>query len=554
MSKRSKKKKEKESKQHAPSGLQYKPDRYYRLIAWGLVIAAILFIAAIRIRLLSIPLERDEGEFAYMGQLMLQGIPPYSLAANMKLPGTYAAYALIMAVFGQTIEGIHLGLLLINAGTMLLVFLLTRRLFDDCAGAVACATYGILSLSSGVNGTSAHATHFVLLPALGGIVLLLKAIERDKPLTFFLSGFFLGLSFVMKQQGIFFGIFALLYAAVAQAQKAPAPARPLLMRFLLFISGLFIPYLLTCITLYALGVFQKFWFWTVLYAARYASIQSLPEGFALFRMQVPIVIDGFYLLWILAGMGMLLVWWQRDLKSRALFMYGFFFFSFLAVCPGFYFRQHYFVLLLPAVAIFAGAAITSLHMRFSHLKNFRFLPSLVFLMFFSHGVFSQRLFFFEGSPSAVCRYMYFPNPFPESIAIADYIRNHSAPDSTIAVLGSEPQIYFYARRRSATSYLYTYSLMEHHKYALTMQQEMIQEIERSKPEYLIFVKIPFSWLRREDSETILFDWFENYKKNYTVAGIVEIVSARKTKYLWDEQAQNYYPQSDAIYVLRRKAI
>ena len=519
-----------------------------------MVIAAILFIAAIRIRLLSIPLERDEGEFAYMGQLMLQGIPPYALAANMKLPGTYAAYALIMALFGQTIEGIHLGLLLINAGTMLLVFVLTRRLFDDCAGAVACAAYGILSLSSGVNGTSAHATHFVILPALGGLLLLLKAIENDKPLTFFLSGLFLGLSFVMKQQGIFFGIFALLYAAVAQAQKAPAPARPLLMRFLLFISGLFIPYLLTCITLYALRVFEKFWFWTVLYAARYASIQSLPEGFALFRMQVPIIIDGFYLLWILAGMGMVLVWWQRDLKSRALFMYGFFFFSFLAVCPGFYFRQHYFVLLLPAVAIFAGAAITSLHMRFSHLKNFRFLPSLVFLMFFSHGVFSQRLFFFEGSPSAVCRYMYFPNPFPESIAIADYIRNHSAPDSTIAVLGSEPQIYFYARRRSATSYLYTYSLMEHHKYALTMQQEMIQEIERSKPEYLIFAKIPFSWLRREDSETLLLDWFENYKKNYTVAGIAEIVSARKTKYLWDEQAQNYHPQSDAIYVLRRKAI
>jgi len=152
MSKRSKKKEEKELKQHAPSGLQYKPDQYYRVIAWGLVIAAILFIAAIRIRLLSIPLERDEGEFAYMGQLMLQGIPPYSLAANMKLPGTYAAYALIMALFGQTIEGIHLGLLLINVSTMLMVFLLARRLFDDYAGVVACVTYGILSLSRAWTG------------------------------------------------------------------------------------------------------------------------------------------------------------------------------------------------------------------------------------------------------------------------------------------------------------------------------------------------------------------------------------------------------------------
>src|SRR3954447_20963536 len=67
-------------------------------------------IGAIRFRLLDMPLERDEGEYAYAGQLMLQGIPPYKFAYNMKLPGTYASYAFIMAVFGQTTRGIHLGL------------------------------------------------------------------------------------------------------------------------------------------------------------------------------------------------------------------------------------------------------------------------------------------------------------------------------------------------------------------------------------------------------------------------------------------------------------
>jgi len=106
MSKRTKKRTGKSSQLPTPSSLRDKSGGYYRFVAWGLVIAAILFIAAIRIRLLSIPLERDEGEFAYMGQLMLQGIPPYSLAANMKLPGTYAAYALIMVLFGQTIEAL----------------------------------------------------------------------------------------------------------------------------------------------------------------------------------------------------------------------------------------------------------------------------------------------------------------------------------------------------------------------------------------------------------------------------------------------------------------
>jgi hypothetical protein len=553
MSKRKRKKKERALPQRAPSLLQEKCGVYYHYIVWGLVVAVIIFIAAIRIRLLSIPLERDEGEFAYMGQLMLQGIPPYALAANMKLPGTYAAYALIMALFGQTIEAIHLGLLLVNVSTMLMVFFLTRRLFDDYAGVVACAAYGVLSLSPGVYGTSAHATHFVLLPALGGIVLLLKALGNDNPVTFFLSGFLLGISYLMKQPGIFFGIFALLYLIGVKTWKVRAPARPLLIQCLLFISGLSMPYLLTCLALYALGVFERFWFWTVLYAFQYASLQSLAEGIALFLPKLSIIVDGFYLLWILAGTGLFILLWEKRVRAPAPFMCGFFFFSCLAVCPGLYFRQHYFVLVLPAIAIFTGVAVRYCHTRCAHLKNAWFIPPLLFLICFFHGVFLKRVFFFTGSPVTACRYMYFPNPFPESLAVADYIRNHSEPASTIAVLGSEPQIYFYARRRSATSYLYMYSLMEKHRYARTMQQEMIKEIERSRPEYIIYAKIPFSWLRREESEMLLLQWFETYRRNYTITGIAEIVSPRETKYLWDDQAKNYRPQTNAIYVLRRNS-
>ena len=55
-----------------------------------------------RAPLLGLPFERDEGEYAYAGQLMLHGIPPYKFAYSMKFPGTYAFYAMIMSVFGQT--------------------------------------------------------------------------------------------------------------------------------------------------------------------------------------------------------------------------------------------------------------------------------------------------------------------------------------------------------------------------------------------------------------------------------------------------------------------
>src|SRR5260370_22706332 len=138
------------------------------------VIAVIIFglVVAIRIRLLGIPLERDEGEYAYAGQLMLQGIPPYKLAYNMKFPGTYAAYAAIMSIFGQTITGIHLGLLLVNAASIVLIFFLGRRLVNYTAGIAAAASSAVLSVSPSVLGFAGHATHFEMLLVLVGALLL----------------------------------------------------------------------------------------------------------------------------------------------------------------------------------------------------------------------------------------------------------------------------------------------------------------------------------------------------------------------------------------------
>src|SRR5207244_10308106 len=76
-------------------------------ICLGLIL---LFVVVVRVRLLQVPLERDEGEYAYAGQLILEGIPPYQLVYNVKFSGIYAVYALLMAIFGQTTFGIHLGL------------------------------------------------------------------------------------------------------------------------------------------------------------------------------------------------------------------------------------------------------------------------------------------------------------------------------------------------------------------------------------------------------------------------------------------------------------
>jgi hypothetical protein len=146
------------------SSFREEKERYRRQILrfarWGFAIIVFSVTVAIRIRLLGMPLERDEGEYAYAGQLMLQGTPPYKLAENMKFAGTYAAYAVIMSIFGQTTTGIHLGLLVVNAATIALIFFLGRRLMNSTAGIAAAVSYSVLSVSQSVLGFAGHATHF----------------------------------------------------------------------------------------------------------------------------------------------------------------------------------------------------------------------------------------------------------------------------------------------------------------------------------------------------------------------------------------------------------
>jgi len=522
---------------------------------YGLLLLVVLLFALVRFRLREIPLERDEGEYAYAGQLMLQGIPPYELAYNMKLPGTYAAYAGVLAIFGQTPAGIHVGLILINAVTTLLVFLLGEKLFGRLGGMVAAASYALLSTSPSVLGFQGHATHFVVVFAIAGILLLLKALESSKSLLFFSSGLLLGLAFLMKQPGVFFILFAVLYVA-RRRLIPPVNWKSLVVSTGTLIVGASLPFLLTCLLLLRAGVFRRFWFWTVSYGIQYGTREKLVDGFKLFQPMFADVVGPAAWIWMIAALGLTAVVWSGRARANAFFTISFLLFSFLAVCPGLYFRAHYFILMLPAVAILTGMAVTCAKEKLSGWHGTRILsatPVLLFLVAFSYSIFQQREFLFQMDPLEACDNLYGLTPFPAAIKIAKYVKSHSPEGSTIAVLGSEPEIYFYSHRRSATGYIYTYPLLEPQKYALDMQTEMIAEIERARPAFLVLVNVPNSWIAFTSiaSPQGLLNWAQNYvHEHYVMDGVAELGNV--TSFHWGDEARSYQPHSPfTIYVFKR---
>lgn len=508
-----------------------------RRTAWIGLAIVLVGVAVIRLRLLDVPLERDEGEYAYVGARILDGVPPFAGAYTMKLPGTPACYAVAMALFGRTIAGIRTGLLLANAATIVLVFLAARRLWGSLAGLAAAAAFAGVTLSTALLGIYGHATHFVLLAAVGGFAALLLP---ERPLAggrLLAAGALFGLAILMKQQGAVFA------ALAASALVRTGSAR----RLPWFLAGVAAPWAATAALLAAAGTFDAFWFWTVEYARRYATYSSLGHG--LERLGRRLAEAGPQLLGIallaLGGVAALVAR-GASRRDRELLpaLAGF---AFAGTATGFYFRPHYLLLMAPAIAFLAAVATERLARKRPALA----LAAIALAA--AQTVWAQRDLFFVATPTRVSRTLYAASPFPEAVEVARVLRERAAPGDSIAVLGSEPEIPFYAGLPSATGYLYMYGLMEAQPFARRMQEQLIDEIERGRPRFVVYVRTDTSWDRTVLSERLVFDWMDRYlPAHYRTIGLVEILGPEESRYRWDEEvAGTGFTDTTHLVVLER---
>ena len=535
--------------------------------AWLALGAALLLIGFVRLRLLHLPLERDEGEFAYGGQLLLRGIPPFVHLYAMKLPGIYAAYALLMALFGQSLTGIRIGLLVTHLVSTVLLFVLARRLLGGLAAAVAATAWAVAAMSPESLGMAGHATHFVVAFGLGGLLLLPPRLAT-RPGRYFLAGLLLGLAFAMKQSGAAFAAFGgvlVLWQARAyrggSGESTSLPWRPVLPRLAAYTAGVLLPVALLYVYLYASGVWELAYFWNFIYAKEYAALTPPGTGAAYLgeewaRWSLP-----YRLIWLAALLGLTAAFWSADARPARGFVWGLFAFGALAVVPGLYFRPHYFLQALPGAALACGLLAVGLAERLRARSRrgagaavtaglLGALPAVALLA-------AHRAYFFTAAPNDACRVTYFQNPFPESLPIAEYLRKNTAPGERVAVFGSEPQVFFYSGRDSATGHVYMYPLMEPQRYARAMQEQMIQQVEAARPRYLVLVSNNASWLAGPWSDGRLREWIAAYRRDFAPVAVADQVrhpdGTYETRYVWDAEARGYRPRSEFfVAVLRRR--
>jgi hypothetical protein len=67
---------------------------------------------------------------------------------------------------------------------------------------------------------------------------------------------------------------------------------------------------------------------------------------------------------------------------------------------------------------------------------------------------------------------------------------------------------------------------------------MIEEVERNRPRFVVYVSTPMSWLVAAGSERLLFQWADRYvNDNYRPVGLVNMLPHGPIEY--------YLPMEDA---------
>ena len=489
------------------------------VLPWLVLFAMIALNLGVRVRLASTPLERDEGEYAYAGQLILTGVPPYLHAYNMKFPGTYLAYAAMMAVFGQSAAGVHLGMAVATSVNLLLIFLLARKWWGDVGGVPAAIVFGLLQLDVRPLTLSGHATHLVVLAGLAGLVVMTAGAAR-RLWQYLLAGVCFGLAILAKQPGTMFVLTAGLWL-LCDCVARRVHVRSWLARSAVLAIGCCIPLGLTILWLWHGHALAGAKYWTIDYARAYGSETTLRQGLGVLALAVPYVTTDSRWLWALGLLGLTVLWLMPGRRLLAMKLWILTAFSFAAVSAGFWYRPHYFILLMPAVALGAGAfnvAVIEFAGDRVWLRRARFV---VYLGVAGLFIASQATVWFVLTPQQVCRAEYGDEAFISAVDVGNYLRAHSNPADTIVVYGSEPEIYFYARRRSATGYLYMYPLIENQPFADTMQHAMAREIEAAAPRFMVLVPNGRTLGVVPPSRRWLFDWWKQYLVNYRPVANVE---------------------------------
>jgi len=484
------------------------------LVSPAFLFFAIVFLAmAVRMPFLNVPLDRDEGEYAYIGWRTSLHELPYLDWVNQKPPGIFWVYRLALALPVDPVRAIHFVGALFAAASAGVLFLLARRFLDTFWAAVAGVLLGLLSAVPTAQGNAANTEVFMQLPLLLSLLALFGAATGGghRRRLMVLCGALAGLAALFKQAAAFHWIFLVVVypmfcekgergrktiAFAAWSAGGAAVVWGSVMGYFLFHHA---------------G--SAFMHSVILHNLDEIGILGPEDRLTHFKDAASSLFKSQAIIWLLciAGGSSLLGKRQRRWFS---FLLLWALSSAIGVNTSGSFLPHYFQSLLPPLSLAAAIGAASLE----NAGGWMFAPgwlrraALVGALAVLPAV-EMFPFLFRYTPEESARRIYPGNPFAEMPALGQRLADMTRPEDRVFVYGSEPELLFYARRASATRYLFLSQLFGPFEDAQEKQLAASLEIAKARPTAAFY--LPNEIFYAPHIENYMTGWgFDYLHKNF----------------------------------------
>jgi hypothetical protein len=477
------------------------------------------------------PLGRDQATYCVVAQGLLHGRLLYRDLWDIKPPGIYYIYAVIVKIFGPVMWSIGIVDILWLLAISICIFHFAKRYLGAPAAAIAVVFNALWHCSWGYIHAAQSETFITLFVFLACFILM--SAQRENWRGNFAAGLMCGAAFWVKYNSApFFPVLAFLpYLDLSRFDQHPrrlqltVPWRVWFQRTLVIVAGFLVM---------IVAVLAYFWGVGAWPALKEGHFEVLPRYGVMFVQRMrhyppyALTLTRFDLgVWTEAVFGATLViaWWRREMRLIApvviMAVAGFTSAASQPRLSSYSFETAY-----PFFAMLWGYVFVKLYEGFVYLResfarrSWRVAGVLLWLVAAEVVYYPLPGYAFEIAEEykGLAAWMHDPYgsykrySFPfyleklhDQIAIIDYLRKNSAPSEGVYVWGTAPLISFLTQRPSPSRFVSNHALISPWG-PVRWRQDLIAELNRKPPRFIVVERhdeIPLVTLTYDDSEQCL---------------------------------------------------
>ena len=476
---------------------------------WKLYLGlGVVLLATLLLRVPSLaepPWYDDEGIYAAVGHAILGGATPYRDILDNRTPGIYWLYAAMLMVSGYSVFFVKLVATTSLLLTQATLFHIASRLWNVKTGLVVVAALGLLASFPMLEGNTANAELFMMLPVSIGVLLMLR--EQA-----FWAGVALALAFLIKQ------IAAIELVACVAALLLFHP-RPLRTTGTLLL-GYLLPVAATAVYLALQGVLTDFMYAGFAYYFGYMQRET----------RIPTVLLIGKVLLLLASIA-IVAWHVRGPRTAERFGYGLLALWALFALFGSLFTSrwypHYLLQAVPPlILLIVPTVVANWNIAIQRMTQGKLLATAglsvawcwLFLAIYmpwpswakldwSVGYYQNFALYLVSQRSPQAYNDFFDKRVNRNLALLRYFQRHAKPADKLFIWGSEPWLYALTRLREATPYVVYYQAYE----MPSGQQKVMESVRRQRPDFVMWT----------NNRPLLPDLKTELDKNYTATLVQE---------------------------------